>query len=171
MTVLKDNRKHQAMTVAEADDLFLRIARLKAVIDKESAAHKKKLADLEMAHKEKISAALEEKETLEAQLEGYIMANQELFEKPRKHPVGQIGTYGITTDPAYVDITDEDAVIEYARENGYDELIQLKVKLDKDAVRRRIEAGETIPGADLIPAGDVVKITFKKGYAEALTEE
>ena len=168
MAVLKDNRKYQAMTVAEADDLFLRIARLKAAIDKETAVHKKKLADLELAHKEKISGSMAEKEALEKELAAYIMANPDRFEKPRKHPVGQIGTYGITTDPAYVDITGEDAVIEYARENGCDDLILLQVNLDKDAIRKRIEAGETIPGADLIPAGDVAKLSFKKGYAEAL---
>lgn len=168
MAILKDNRKYQAMTVAEADDLFLRIARLKAAIDKQIAAHKKKLAELELAHKEKIAEDLAAKEALEKELSAYVLANPDRFQKPRKHPVGQIGTYGITTDPAYVEITGEDAVVEYARENGYDDLILLQVKLDKDAIRRRIEAGEIIPGADLIPAGDVAKITFKKGYAEAL---
>ena len=168
MAVLKDNRKYQAMTVADADALFLRIAHLKAAIDKETAVHKKKLADLELAHKEKISGSMAEKEELEKELSAYILANPDRFQKPRKHPVGQIGTYGITTDPAYVDISDEEAVIEYARENGCDDLIRLKVKLDLDAVRHRIEEGETIPGADLIPAGDVAKLSFKKGYAEAL---
>ena len=59
-------------------------------------------------------------------------------------------------------------MIEYARENGCDDLIRLKVKLDLDAVRHRIEEGETIPGADIVPAGDVAKLSFKKGYAEAL---
>ena len=168
MAVLKDNRKYQAMTVQEADDLFLRIARLKAAIDKETAAHKKKLADLEMAHKDKIASDLAAKEALEKELSAYILANPDRFVKPRKHPVGQIGSYGITTDPAYVDISDEDAVIKYASENRYDDLIRLKVKLDLDAVRCRIEGGETIPGADIVPAGDVAKLIFKKGYADQL---
>lgn len=168
MAVLKDNRKYQAMTVAEADDLFLRIARLKAAIDKETAAHKKKLADLELAHKEKIYGDLAEKEVLEKELAAYILANPDRFQKPRKHPVGQIGTYGITTDPAYVIILDKDAVIEFAGENDFEDLVRVEVTPDKDGILRRIQAGEVIPGADMVPAGDVAKLSFKKGYAEQL---
>lgn len=168
MPVLKDNRKYQAMTVAQADDLFLQIARLKAYIDKETAAHKKKLTDLEIAHKEKISAELAEKEKLEKELTAYIMANPDRFIKPRKHPVGQIGTYGITTDPAYVNFFDRQAVIEFAQENGYTDLVRVERIPDKEAALRRMAAGEEIPGAEMVPAGDVAKLAFKKGYAEAL---
>ena len=168
MAVLKDNRKYQAMTVSDADDLFLRIARLKASIDKMTAEHKKKLADLEIAHKEKIAATIEAKESLEKELSAYILANPDRFQKPRKHPVGQIGTYGITTDPAYVVITDKDAVIEFAGENDFEDLVRMEVTPDKEGILRRIQAGEVIPGADMVPAGDVAKLSFKKGYAEAL---
>ena len=56
------------MSVSEADDLFLRLAAVKAAIDKKSAAHKKRIADLEAAHKEQIQAELAEKEALEKEL-------------------------------------------------------------------------------------------------------
>ena len=170
MGVLKDNRKYQAMTVADADELLLRIARVKAVIDKETASHKQKLAELELAHKQKLAAHLAEKKRLEEELCAYIVANPERFEKPRKRPVGQVGTYGIVTDPAYVIIKDKDAVVQFALENGYDDLIRTEHTPDKDAVLRRIMAGETVPGAVVIPAGDVAKLAFKKGYAEHLEE-
>lgn len=39
---------------------------------------------------------------------------------------------------------------------------------DKDAALRRIMGGESIPGAEVVPPGDVAKIAFKKGYAEQL---
>ena len=167
-TTLQDNRRYQAMTVQQADDLYLRIARLKASIDKESAAHKKRLADLELVHKAKIAPALAEKEALEKELCAYILANPGRFVRPRKHQVGQTGTYGITTDPAYVRITDKEAFIQYALEQGYDDLTRVERTPDKDAALRRIMGGESIPGAEVVPPGDVAKITFRKGYAEAL---
>lgn len=168
MTVLKDNRKYQAMTVAEADALFLQIARAKAEIDKETAAHKKRLADLEIVHKDKLAVRLAEKEAMEKELAAYILANPGRFEKPRKHPVGQIGTYGITTDPAYVQIEDKEAFFSFALENGYDDLYRVERTPEKDAAMRRILAGEAIPGAVVVPPGDVAKLAFKKGYAEQL---
>ena len=165
---LQDNRKYQAMTVAEADELFLQIARVKAKIDKETAAHKAKLAELELAHKNKLAGEIAEKEMLESELAAYILANPDRFIKPRKHAVGQIGTYGITTDPAYVEISCADTVLSFALENGYDDLQRVTRTVDKDAAARRLADGEDIPGCRLIPAGDVAKLTFKKGYAEAL---
>ena len=165
---LQDNRKYQAMTVQEADELFLQIARIKAKIEKETASHKAKLAELELAHKNKLSASLAEKDALEAELSAYILANPDRFEKPRKHVVGQIGTYGITTDPAFVEITCADTVLTFALDNGYDDIQRVTRSVDRNAVARRIADGEEIPGCRLIPAGDVIKMTFKKGYAEAL---
>ena len=168
MPILQDNRKYQAMTVADADRLFLRIARLKAVIDRESASLKKKLAELEDAHREKIAAEVSEKEALEKELCAYILANPGRFAKPRKHLVGQIGSYGITTDPAFVKITDKEAFVSFALEQGYDDLCRVERAPDKDAALRRIESGEAIPGAEMVPPGDVAKLAFKKGFAEQL---
>ena len=74
MTTLKDNRKYQAMTVADADELFLKIARIKAILDRKSAAHKKRLADLEIAHKEDVASELSEYELLTGELADYIQA-------------------------------------------------------------------------------------------------
>ena len=168
MGKLIDNRKFQTMTEAEADDLYLRIARLKAGLDKVTAAHKAKIADLELAHKNRIAADVAEKAALEAELAAYILANPGRFQKPRKRPVGLIGTYGITTDPAYVEVLDKEALVDYALEQGYDDLYQVERTVCKDAVLRRIRAGEEIPGARVVEAGDVAKLSFRKGYAEAL---
>lgn len=171
MATLKDNRKYQAMTIAEADAIFLQIAKLKADIDRKTADHKKRLADLEA----KLAADLQESITLKAEKEkllaSYILANPERFQKPRKHCVGQIGAYGITTDPAFVEITDADSFIQYAMEQGYEDLLNVTRKVDKDAAKERFLAGETLPGAKLIPAGDAAKLTFKKGYAELLEKK
>lgn len=165
---LHDHRKYRAMSVSEADSLFLKIARLKAKTDRAEAALKQKIADLTAAHKTKIEHDLAAREVLEKELAAYILANPGRFVKPRKHPVGVIGTYGIVTDPAYVTISDRDAVIEFAMENGYDDIVRIVRTPDKDALLHHILSGEKIPGAAVVPAGDVAKLSFKKGYAEAL---
>ena len=46
MAILKDNRKYQAMSEEEGDQLFMRLGHAKAVNDKAEAAWKKKIADL-----------------------------------------------------------------------------------------------------------------------------
>ena len=168
MTKLHDSRLVKKMTVAEADAIFLEIARLRAVIEREEAALKKKIADLTAACKEKISADLEKKEQLERELTNYILSHPERFVKPRKHPVGQVGTYGVTTDKAYIRIFSKEDIIDFALINGYDDIIRTEHTPDKDGILRRISDGVDVPGAELIPAGDVAKMAFKKGYAQQL---
>ena len=170
MGILKDNRKYQAMTVAEVDDIFLRVARVTATIERETAAHKKKLAQLELAHKNKLDALIAEKRELTTELERAVMANQERYETARTHQVGRIGAYGLKTAPAKVEIRDLDALVAFALENGYTDLIQTKHTPVKRAILKRMSSGEDIPGAKLIPAGDVVDLSFRKGYAEYLDD-
>ena len=170
MGILKDNRKYQAMTVAEVDDIFLRVARVAATIEREEAAHKQKLAQLELAHKNKLDALIAEKQALTTELERAVMANQERYETARTHQVGRIGAYGLKTAPAKVEIRDLDALVAFALERGYDDLIITKHTPVKRAILKRIQAGEEIPGATVIPAGDVVDLSFRKGYAEHLDD-
>ena len=165
---LHDTRRLKTMSVAEADAIFLEIARAKAIIEKEKAVLEKRLAEATAAFKEKTIALYEKKELLEKELTAYIIANPERFVKPKKHPVGAIGTYGITTDKAYIQITDKEEVISFALGNGYDDIIRVERTPDKESIMQRILAGEIIPGARLIPAGEVAKMAFKKGYAEQL---
>lgn len=171
MGILKDNRKYQAMTVAEVDNIFLRIARTKAMIDHVEAAHQKRLAELELAHKNKLDALLYEERELTTELERAVMANQERYETSRTHQVGRIGAYGIKTAPAKVEIRDLEALVQFALKNGYTDIIITKHTPVKRAILKRMTAGEEIPGAKLIPAGDVVDLSFRKGYAEHLEEE
>lgn len=165
---LQDIRQLKAMTVAEADAIFIEIARIKAQIEKEEAALKKRLAEATAAFQKKTTNLFRAKESLEKELTAYIIANPERFEKPKKHPVGAIGTYGITADKAYVVIQDKEEIIDYALINDYDDIIRTERTPDKDAILRRFNSGEDIPGAAVVPAGNVAKMSFKKGYAEQL---
>ena len=145
MTVLQDNRKFQAMTVAEADAIFQRIALLEATIKRESSAADKKKAEIAIALQEKIAPALEERDELVETLTFYIQANPDRFIKPRKHKVGEMGAYGIETDPAKTVINDKLAVVEYAREHGLD-LYEEDFKINKKAVETAISVGECTGG-------------------------
>ena len=167
MTVLQDNRKFQAMTVAEADAIFQRIALLEATIKRESFAADKKKAEIAIALQEKIAPALEERDELVEALTCYIQANPDRFIKPRKHKVGEMGSYGIETDPAKTVINDKLAVVEYAREHGLD-LYEEDFKVNKKAVETAISVGHKIPGAKIIPAGDVAKYKVAQSYIESL---
>lgn len=167
MTVLQDNRKFQAMTVAEADAIFQRIALLEATIKRESSAADKKKAEIAIALQEKIAPALEERDELVETLTFYIQANPDRFIKPRKHKVGEMGAYGIETDPAKTVINDKLAVVEYAREHGLD-LYEEDFKVNKKAVETAISVGHKIPGAKIIPAGDVAKYKVAQSYIESL---
>ena len=170
MPVTKDLRKEQALTFEEVDLLYLRAAKEKALIDRETAAVKAKKADLDLKLKERIAPHEAEYEDLIRRITEFASANPERFDSPRKHPVGEIGSYGLTTSPAYVEITDEDAYLTFAKEQGYDDLYTTEYTPDKAGAAKRIAAGETIPGARLVPAGDVVRISFRKNFAEQLTE-
>jgi len=171
MPVTKDLRKEQALTFDEVDLLYLKAARAKAVIERETAAVKAKKAELDLKLKQKIAQAEREYDELIEQITEFASANPERFDSPRKHPVGEIGSYGLTTSPAYVEITDVDAYLTFAKERGYDDLFTTEYTPDKAGAAKRIAAGEEIPGARLVPAGDVVRITFRKNFAEQLTEE
>lgn len=167
MTVLQDNRKFQAMTVAEADAIFQRIALLEATIKRESSAADKKKAEIAIALQEKIAPALEERDELVETLTCYIQANPDRFIKPRKHKVGEMGSYGIETDPAKTVINDKLAVVDYAREHGLD-LYEEDFKINKKAVETAISVGHKIPGAKIVPAGDVAKYKVAQSYIESL---
>ena len=167
MTVLQDNRKFQAMTVAEADAIFQRIALLEATIKRESFAADKKKAEIAIALQEKIAPALEERDELVETLTCYIQANPDRFIKPRKHKVGEMGSYGIETDPAKTVINDKLAVVDYAREHGL-ALYEEDFKINKKAVETAISVGHKIPGAKIVPAGDVAKYKVAQSYIESL---
>ncbi len=85
--------------------------------------------------------------------------------------MGEVGSYGLTTSLAYVEITDVEAFLEFARSHGCDDLFTTEYTPDKLGAAKRLAAGEKIPGARLIPAGDVVRITFRKNFAELLDGE
>lgn len=77
----------------------------------------------------------------------FITAHQEQFVKPRKVKT-DFGTFGLETETELV-ITDEEAMINELRERGYQDCLETVWKPVKTAIRKRIEAGEIIPGCQV----------------------
>ena len=99
------------------------------------------------------------------------MAHPERFVKPRKHKVGDQGTYGIETDPSSVKV-DKDALESlkaFADENGYF-IYQAEIKPIKPAIAKLCAAGVNVPGVTYTPAGDNPKCTISKSYLDNLLE-
>jgi hypothetical protein len=86
-------------------------------------------------------------------LVAFVSANRQLFEKPRtdKSPLGE---FGLRTATELV-IQDEEALVQSILERGYDDCMEVVRRPVKSALRKRIEAGETFPGAQ-VNTGDTV---------------
>ena len=146
--VLTDNRKYKAMTADEADKLFAEIAELElaaAAIGADGDAEVQKLKDKYESLLAETKFQLPEKVT---ELTAYIQANPERFQKPRarKTPEGQYGLRSVSN----LEINDELAIYNYAKEQGMTELFVTTVKINKDAVLKAINEGHPIPGAQLV---------------------
>lgn len=171
MAILQDNRKVQAMTVEDADGLFKRMVALKAAMRREEAAKDKRIAELEVRHHDAVAPLVTEYKALESELLRYIMVHPDRFVKPRKHKVGDQGTYGIETDPSSVKV-DKDALEllkTFADENGYF-IYQAEIKPVKTAIAKLCAAGVDVPGVTYTPAGDNPKCTISKSYLDNLLE-
>ena len=168
MAVLKDNRKYQAMTVAEADQLFMRMGHAMAIMEKAQAAWKKKIADLTLQQDAELAPLMAQFKELEAELAAYMEANQSRFIQPRFHKVANVGQYGFKTDPAHVELSNKGKdVIKFALENGMtDDLLTMKPMPDRAKIAEAIADGCAVDGAKLIPAGDTLKYSFLPGYIE-----
>lgn len=79
----------------------------------------------------------------EAQLSALILAHQDAFARPRMHTC-KWGTYGLRSS-SRLEILDEAAVLAWARERGYVDVIKVVESVIKPAVSRRLNAGEDVP--------------------------
>lgn len=157
-TRLSDNREAQAMTVAEADQMFARIAVLSAQITRSAAMTDKQIADLKASHEQRTAIAQDELNELTACLNDYITSNKARFLKPRQRKTA-FGKYGLRT-VSETRIIDPEAVIAYS--DGHElALYDVKRTVNKKAVEKQIADGETIPGAKIL-TGDVASFTVAK---------
>jgi len=119
----------------------LRIIARSARLDARIAELKAKLAD-------DIAADQAESARARATAEAYILANKDELLSGRRHTVATtMGTYGLRKNTETV-IEDAEAVLDYARDNGYPDLYKEgRTTVVKKAVAKRLKDGEEVPGA------------------------
>lgn len=145
--VLNDNRKYVAMTEADGDALFAQIATATIEVEKISAAYDKKINTFQNECQEKTAPIKENLSKLSDELDAYIAAHPERFEKPRARQLPQ-GKYGIRA-VSNLQISDENAVIEFSDSQGL--YLYSKVpQINKDAVKAAIISGTKVDGAAIV---------------------
>jgi len=82
------------------------------------------------------------------QLEAWINAHRAEFARQRTR-VCPAGEFGLRT-ASNVEVADDEAVIAWALECGYDDLVKITRKLVKPALTKRLKQGEAVPGAALV---------------------
>jgi len=161
MTVISDTR---AMTLDDAKALFAEYAqhektveRAKAMSEARIVAEKARTEEARLPHEQRMAV-------IEEILTTFIRANAEkYFTKPRKVAT-DFGRFGLEFC-AKVELTDNAAIVQHAKDNGHDELFRVKETALRGAVLKRLRRGEHVPGAKLLE-GDVVVLTVDKAYKE-----
>jgi len=155
MKQLADTRVIQQMTVSEADALFRRYAVLKARIAAKASAKDKKIAEIEEKAAQETAEEKAEHDAIEKDLASYILAHPDRFKNPRMR-VTDVGKYGMR-ESTKVEIQDEDGVAAFSDANDLS-LYELKIAIDKKAVKAALENGYEVSGAKLV-TGDLAGIT------------
>lgn len=135
------------MTEKQADELLQRIFSLKLSILRAEAAAE---AEIEAVRQRLENETYDSRSALraaESNLDRYIHAHRERFEKPKMRPTPW-GKYGLRKSTR-LRISSVSSLIETAREHGYTDCIEETVKIIKKAVSKRLRDGEKLPGAYL----------------------
>jgi len=161
MPRLADTRK---LTLDDARGLFEDLARAQVRIWRRTAAAEDRLA----AIKSRLDQDNQEDAATVAAAAGtlreFILANKDLFLKPRKVKT-PFGTFGLETERE-LEITDEDALLQALLERGYDDCLKTTHSIMKKPVTVRIqEDGEQFPGCRVLE-GDVAKYKVDRSLAD-----
>jgi phage host-nuclease inhibitor protein Gam len=164
VTNTSDNREFQSTTVDEADKKFDQLAQLEIRIKARRASAEKRIADIKAKAEADTEADQTEYKELAEWLDKYILANKNRFLKPRMRKTA-FGRYGLRTAKKLT-ITDEQAVIDSARKNELDDIIEMKYRINKKAVEQAIADGKDIDGAKIV-SGDLAGFTVDKKLLDA----
>lgn len=165
MAIAKDTREFLAMTVAEADNILIQLARLAAELKRKGNVADKKKAEIDLALAADTAEQQREYNVLYERLTEYIQAHPERFIRPCKHPVKGIGTYGQEIAPDKLKVLDTELVCGFSDANGLS-LYAMAKKVDNDAVKQTCRDGFAVPGTQYTPAGKVPKIKIDESYIE-----
>lgn len=81
---------------------------------------------------------------MRAEMDRFILVNRHLFIKPRRHKTPD-GYFGLQAK-SKLDVRNEEALLDFLFDKGYDDCFKAVHSIVKERVRARIEGGEDIPG-------------------------
>lgn len=160
--------RQEPQTMQEAIGLFNLIAQrtiMRAALD---AAFEKRVAKIKAEHEANtaaLSAGIADDGLILAQ---FIESHQDAFQKPRKVQTS-FGSFGLQTVSELL-MTDPQKVEDNVVEACYEDCFERIIKLIKPAIKKRIEAGEKIPGARIV-SGDTAVFKVEKSLIDQARAE
>lgn len=128
----------------ETDALLADIFQARLAILRAEAAAEARIAKVREALDADTATPRRDLELAEARLSAAVHARRDAFRKPRMR-VTPWGKYGLRTSTRLT-VADPDALIRHAKEQGYVDLYRVVETVDKPAVARRLQDGQSLPG-------------------------
>lgn len=160
-THLRDSRKSNIKSMAEAAEAFNVIARTEIDMAKIQAQAEARIAKIKADTASKIQALETERKLLQLQedLADFIDSHRELFEKPRKHKTS-LGSFGLQKASG-LNYTDTQAAIEFLVDQKMINCFKTTHKPEADGIKAALEAGTRIPGVTY-QSGLIVKYVIDR---------
>lgn len=133
--------------LAEMDALLADIFQARLAILRAEAAAEARIAKVREALDAETAPARQRLELAEARLSAAVHANRDAFRKPRMR-VTAWGKYGLRASTR-LSVADPDGLVEFAKDHGYTDLYRVLESLDKPAITKRLQAGQSLPGCTL----------------------
>ncbi len=132
------------------------------------AACEKRIARLKHEHDVSTEADRKQIQTLEADITAFIQGNKQLFKDPRKVQTA-MGSFGLQAVSDLI-IVDEEVLLKHLVGKQMKDCYETVEKLIKKAIKKRIEAGESMPSAK-INKGDTAVYKVDKSLIDAAKNE
>jgi len=155
-------------TLDQAMTLFNELAQHCIALTVRDAQCEKKIARLKAEHAGETEEFRKYIETKEIALKEFITSHRDWFQYPRKIKT-DFGNFGLQTVNDVV-IEDEDAARKALLKRGYDDCFQTIIRLAKNGIKARLEAGEKIPGC-VVRSGDTAGYKVEKSLIDRAKNE
>lgn len=155
-------------TLEDADALMNTIAAVTCTVELEEARAEKKILQIKLQHEAKVEPVKADLKIAEANLAAFILANKDLFKRPRKRKC-EGGSYGLQTAKG-VDIFNEEQLVQYCLDCGYDNCLEPKYKPVKAEIEKRLKDKEGVPGA-ILKTGDTAVYRVEPALIKKATAE
>lgn len=161
MIRLSDNRTAIA-DLDGAKTIMQEIAKLTCELAHQEARVEKRIMAIKDDLAERTSIAREQLASLQESLGEFILANKDLFQKPRKVK-SEFGEFGLQTVTELV-VSDEDELLTFLMDRGYHDCMKVTRTIIKKQVAERMEV-ETFPGCAL-KTGDTAVCKVAKALVD-----